>query len=69
MPPIIQANIPAEENEKMIENNTNKFIDFNAQIKAIKNQTESNYPYTLTQVEDAMYISESTVVCLEYFYY
>ena len=55
--------------ETMIENNTDKCIDFNAQIQAIKKQTETDLPYTLTQVEDAMYIDDRYLVTLEYIYY
>jgi hypothetical protein len=39
-----------------IPNNTNKSIDFNAQFEAHKKRTESDLPFTLTQVEDAMFV-------------
>ena len=39
-----------------IENNTDKSIDFNAQLQALKKRTETELPHTLSQVEDFMYL-------------
>ena len=52
-----------------IENNTDKSIDFSAQLSALKRRTETDLPYTLTQVEDAMYLDQNSIVTLEYHYY
>jgi hypothetical protein len=52
-----------------IENNTDKSIDFNAQLKALLRRTETELPHTLTQVEDIMYLDQYSVVSLEYHYY
>jgi hypothetical protein len=50
-------------------NNSGKFIDFNKELKVIKELTELNIPYTITQVEDAMYLDQNFVVTLEYHFY
>ena len=59
------ATAPAEEDplaakakvaDDQVENNTDKSIDFAAQLSALKRRTEADLPYTLTQVEDAMYL-------------
>jgi hypothetical protein len=39
-----------------IENNTDKAIDFQAQLNALKKRTETELPHTLTQTEDIMYL-------------
>ena len=49
-------------------NNTDKAIDFNAQLEQHKARTESQFPYTMTQTEDAMYLDSSTICTLEYHY-
>ena len=38
------------------ENNTEKAIDFSSEMQALKNRTEKNLPFTLTQVQDAMFL-------------
>lgn len=55
--------------EDDIPNNTDKCIDFNAQLEAYKKRTTSSLPYTLTQVEDAMFLDQYHIVTLEYHYY
>lgn len=57
------------DDEEMIENNTDQLIDFKAQLEAFKRRTEQNFPFTLTQVEDAMYIDQYSIMTLEYYYY
>lgn len=72
------ATAPAEEDpgaakvkgdDDQVENNTDKSIDFSAQLSALKRRTETDLPYTLTQVEDAMYLDQNSIVTLEYHYY
>ena len=53
----------------VVENNTDKSIDFNAQLQALKKRTECELPHTLSQVEDAMYLDQYNVIVLEYHYY
>lgn len=73
-----KATAPAEDDglggieiaaEDDIPNNTDKSIDFNAQLEAYKKRTTSSLPYTLTQVEDAMFLDQYHIVTLEYHYY
>lgn len=52
-----------------IENNTDKSIDFNSQLEALKKRTETELPHTLTQVEDIMFLDQYSVIALEYHYY
>lgn len=52
-----------------IPNNSGKSIDFEQQLKAYKERNEVDLPFTLTQVEDSMYIDQYQVVTLEYHYY
>lgn len=59
---------PADETY-YVENKTNKLIDFNAQLQALKKRTENNLPFTLTQVEDCMYLDQYNILALEYHYY
>ena len=53
---------------KRMVNNTNRLIDFDAHMKDYKERTESTFPYTLTQAEDAMYLDKNTICTLEYHY-
>ena len=53
----------------VVENNTDKSIDFNAQLQALKKRTECELPHTLSQVEDAMYLDQYNIIVLEYHYY
>ena len=46
-----------------------KMIDFNEQLANLKKRTERNFPYTLIQTEDTMFIDKDSAVCLEYYYY
>jgi hypothetical protein len=50
-------------------NNTNKSIDFKSQLEGLKKRTEFDLPYTLTQVEDAMFLDQYHVLTLEFHYY
>ena len=43
-------------NDTVVENTTEKSIDFNAQLQHLKKRTESELPHTLSQVEDSMYL-------------
>lgn len=52
-----------------VENNTDKSIDFNAQLLNLKNRTECELPHTLTQAEDVMYLDQYNILTLEYHYY
>jgi hypothetical protein len=38
-------------------------------LEAYKKRTTSELPYTLSQVEDAMYLDQYSIVTLEYHYY
>lgn len=66
---IISPLVP--EKSKAHEESLNKgnSIDFNAQLDALKRRTEQEVPYTITQVEDAMYLDQANVVTLEFAYY
>lgn len=44
-------------------------INFADHLKELQQRTEIELPYTLTQVEDAMYLERDKVVTLEYHYY
>ena len=44
-------------------------VDFQAHMDDLKARTETEIPYTATQVEDAMYLDKTLVVTLEYHYY
>lgn len=48
---------------------TERLIDFDKHLEALKKRTELEIPYTTTQVEDAMYIDQNTIVTLEFHYY
>ena len=48
---------------------TEKLIDFEQHLEALKKRTELEIPYTTTQVEDAMYIDQNTIMTLEFHYY
>lgn len=61
----MKSQAPADQ----VENNTDKSIDFSAQLSALKRRTETDLPYTLTQLEDAMYLDQNSIVTLEYHYY
>ena len=37
-------------------NNTGRAIDFDEEMKGLKNRTEKNIPFTMTQVIDAMFL-------------
>lgn len=60
---------PRNKDPDDIENNTDKAIDFQAQLEALKRRTETELPHTLTQVEDIMYLDQYSVISLEYHYY
>lgn len=66
-PEISMMKVP--EDDQVVENNTDKSIDFNAQLQALKKRTESELPHTLSQVEDAMYLDQYNIIVLEYHYY
>ena len=55
--------------EEVIENNTDKSIDFNAQLNHLKKRTECELPHTLSQVEDEMFLDQYHIMTLEYHYY
>ena len=44
-------------------------VDFQKHMDDLKARTETEIPFTLTQVEDAMYLDKTMVVTLEYHYY
>ena len=44
-------------------------VDFQEHMDDLKARTETEIPYTTTQVEDAMYLDKTLVVTLEYHYY
>ena len=52
-----------------IPNNTDRSIDFQAQLDALKKRTECSMPFTLSQVEDAMFFDQFYMVTLEFHYY
>ena len=52
-----------------IPNLSGKSIDFEQQLKAYKDRNEVDLPFTLTQVEDSMFVDQYQVVTLEYHYY
>ena len=58
-----QADLPMEKLQrkeiaevKDVPNNTDRPIDFAAQMEDLKRRTEAVFPYTSTVTEDAMYI-------------
>lgn len=55
--------------DEEVPNNTDKSIDFQAQLDAYKKRTQQELPFTLTQVEDAMFIDQYYLMTLEYHYY
>ena len=44
-------------------------IDFNEQLNALKKKTEKDLPYTMTQINDVMYLDQFTIVSFEYHCY
>ena len=44
-------------------------VDFDSRFKEHIHRTEKVIPFTLTQVEDAMYLDQHTVATLELHYY
>jgi len=44
-------------------------VDFQKHMDDLKARTETEIPFTMTQVEDAMYLDKTMVVTLEYHYY
>jgi hypothetical protein len=44
-------------------------VDFQKHMDDLKARTETEIPFTTTQVEDAMYLDKTLVVTLEYHYY
>ena len=58
---------PAEDD--LVINNTERTIDFDQELKELKQRTELDIPYVSTMCEDAMYIDPHTVVTIEYHYY
>jgi hypothetical protein len=44
-------------------------VDFREHMDDLKARTETEIPFTTTQVEDAMYLDKTLVVTLEYHYY
>ena len=69
----VEVKVPMSANldEEDIPNNTDphKSIDFKSQLDALKQRTEFNLPFTLSQVEDAMFLDQYHVVTLEFHYY
>lgn len=46
-----------------------KMIDFHEKLLELKRTSMVDLPYTITQVEDAMYLDSQNVITLEYHYY
>jgi hypothetical protein len=44
-------------------------IKFDKMFNKFRNRTENNYPFTIQQMEDVMFIDEKRVVALEYIFY
>ena len=44
-------------------------VNFADHLEELQKRTETELPFTLTQVEDAMYLERDKVVTLEYHYY
>ena len=57
------------EQEPDFKNEKKKLIDFDAKLEQIKQDSQVNLPYTLTQCEDVMYLDSSHIVTLEFHYY
>ena len=50
-------------------NNTGRSIDFEQELKAVKERTEVDVPFVATRCADAMYLDQHTIVTLEYHCY
>ena len=46
-----------------------KAIDFDAQLSNLKKRTEYQKKFTLTQVEDCMFIDKETFITMEFHHY
>ena len=44
-------------------------VDFNEQLNAHKKRTEKELPFTMTQINDVMYLDQFTIVSFEYHCY
>lgn len=52
-----------------VPNFTELKVDFNEQLNALKRRTEKDLPYTVTQVNDVMYLDQFSIVAFEYHCY
>lgn len=52
-----------------IRNNTEKRVDFSEQLSSLKKRTEMDLPYTMTQINDAIYLDQYSLLSFEYHCY
>ena len=50
-------------------NTSGKSIDFSQNLKWLKKSTEIEFPYTLTQSEDIMFLDQTTAIATEFHYF
>ena len=63
------ATLAAGEQSAEPVNNTGRSIDFEQELKAVKERTEVDVPFVATRCADAMYLDQHTIVTLEYHCY
>ena len=52
-----------------VPNKTDQKVDFNEQLNALKRKTEKDLPFTMTHVNDVIYLDQFTIVSFEYHCY
>ena len=52
--------------DEEVPNNTDNRVDFNEHLIALKKRTERDLPYTMTQINDVMFIDQYTIMSFEY---
>ena len=65
VPVIIEEEPAVAENEGAY----GETVNFQQDLDKLKKSNESQRPYTLTQVEDSMFVDKTKLVTLEYHYY
>lgn len=55
--------------ESILNTETDKCINFKKLLKEYRDRTEFNNPYTIMQVEDVMFVNDTSLVALEYVFY
>lgn len=55
--------------ETVLHNEADKCINFKHQLQEYRDRSEFNMAYTIMQVEDVMFVDDTTIVALEYVFY